>query len=166
MAAAGLTLLSVVVAGLVGTSRPGTAGTELVEGRVAVRVPAGWPVRRVTDGPGSARVEVISPEDPGNILHIVESPAPTTDLVSAAEALRRTVADQPAGVFVDFNPDDRRSGRPAVTYRERRSGHDIWWTVVIAGRVRIAIGCQSGSQRRTDIEAACEQAIGSAREIS
>jgi type VII secretion-associated protein (TIGR03931 family) len=68
-------------------------------------------------------------------------------------------------VFVDFNPDDRRSGRPAVTYREVRAGHDIRWTVITDGEVRIGIGCQSAVGREESIAAVCEQAIGSARQI-
>ena len=81
--------------------------------------------------------------DPGAILHITQSRVPTADLAATADALRSAAAAQPPGVFVDFRPDDRRAGRPAVTYREVRPGHDIRWTVVVAGRVRISIGCQS-----------------------
>jgi type VII secretion-associated protein (TIGR03931 family) len=69
-------------------------------------------------------------------------------------------------VFVDFNAADRKAGRPAVTYREVRSGHDIRWTVVVTGRVRIGVGCQSATGRSDHVEGACAQAISSAREIS
>ena len=164
-AGAGLALLATVAAGMATTRETGYPTTELVEGRVAMQVPADWPVRRVTDGPGSARVEVTSPTDAEVVLHLTQSPSPTTDLAATAAALRTAAEDQPAGVFVDFNPDDHRAGRPAVTYRERRESHDIDWSVVIAGSTRIAIGCQSAPGRRAGIERACEQAIASAREI-
>ena len=99
------------------------------------------------------------------ILHITQSRVPTADLAATADTLRSAVEVQPPGVFVDFNPDDRRAGRPAVTYREVRPGHDIHWAVVVAGRMRISIGCQSAPGQAEHIEAACEQAIRSAREI-
>ena len=108
-----------------------------------MQIPADWSVQRITGGPGSARVQVVSPVDPGAILHITQSRVPTADLAATADALRSAAEAQPPGVFVDFRPDDRRAGRPAVTYREVRPGHDIHWTVVVAGRVRISIGCQS-----------------------
>ena len=170
--AAGLAVSIVVAAaagigaGAVSPRRPAASGeTLLVEGRVAVRVPAHWPVQRVTAGPGSARVQVVSPVDPEAILHITQSPVPTQDLAATASALRLAVDAQPPGVFVDFNPGDRRAGRPAVTYREVRPGHDIRWTVVVAGGVRISIGCQNGPGRDHHVVQACEQAIESAHEI-
>ncbi len=148
-----------VVAGLAAVAREADpATTDLVEGRITVRIPADWNVRRVTDGPGSARVEVVSPEDSGAVLHITQSRVPDTDLAATATALRAAIAEQPPGVFVDFTAEDRRAGRLAVTYREVRPGREIDWAVLLSGRVRIAIGCQNAP-------AACAEAIGSAREI-
>ena len=48
--------------------------TFLVEGRVALTVPANWPTQRVVAGPGSARVQVTSPSDPEVALHVTQSP--------------------------------------------------------------------------------------------
>ncbi|MFN8101035.1 MAG: type VII secretion-associated protein [Mycobacterium sp.] len=148
-----------VVAGLgIHAGENHAATTDLVEGRIAVRIPADWNVRRVTDGPGSARVEVASPADPDAVLYITQSRVRDTDLTATAAALRAALAGQQPGVFADFTADDRRAGRPVVTYREVRPGREIDWTVLISGGVRIAIGCQNAS-------AACAEAIGSAREI-
>ena len=60
----------------------------------------------------------------------------------------------------------RRAGRMAVTYREVRSGHDITWTVVVDGGVRIGIGCQAAPGRRADIDAVCDEAVRTARAIA
>ncbi len=139
--------------------------TDLIEGRVAVRIPGDWVVRRVTDGPGSARVEVSAPSDPDAVLHVTQSPASTSDLAATAATLRAAIDAQPAGVFVDFNGADTRAGRPAVTYRELRTGREIAWTVLVTGRVRIAIGCRRVPGPADRVEAACAQAIESAREI-
>jgi type VII secretion-associated protein (TIGR03931 family) len=159
-------ITGLALAGLLSQHRNGTPATELVEGRVAVRIPADWPVRRVTEGPGSARLEAVSPSDPGAVLHITQSPVPTDDLAATAKELQLAAQTQPPGVFIDFNAADRQAGRPAVTYREVRPGHDIRWTVVVTGRVRIGIGCQSAPGRSDDVAGACAQAISSAREIS
>ena len=78
--------------------------------------------------------------------------------VPSAEQVRAALDAEPPDVFVDFNPADQRSGRPAVTYREIRPGREIAWTVLLSGRVRIAIGCQRAP-------GACAEAIASAREI-
>ena len=52
------------------------ASTLLVEGRAAVVVPARWTVRRITDGRGSARVQITSPVDAAIALHVTQSPLP------------------------------------------------------------------------------------------
>jgi type VII secretion-associated protein (TIGR03931 family) len=146
--------------------RPAATGEAiLVEGRVAVRIPADWRVQRVTTGPGSARVQVVSPDDPEAVLHITESAVPTQDLAATAAELRIAAEAQPPGVIADFKPDDRRAGRPTVTYREVRPGHDIRWNVVVAGGVRIAIGCQNAPGRDRPVADACARAVESAHEI-
>ena len=101
--------------------------TLLVEGRVGVKVPAQWTVQRITSGPGSARVQIVSPADPETAVHITQSPLPPDQTPATAgrdpaHGARRRNRD---GVFVDFNPADRRADRPAVTYREIRAGHHI-----------------------------------------
>ncbi|MGH3966983.1 MAG: type VII secretion-associated protein [Mycobacterium sp.] len=139
--------------------------TFLVEGRVAVEVPAGWPTRRVIAGSGSARVQVTSPTDPQVALHVTQSPVMDPTLAGAAESLKYAIDAEPAGVFVDFNPSGSSAGRPAVTYREVRAGHDIRWAVVLDGAVRIGIGCQSRTGDDDAVRAACELAVRSARAI-
>jgi type VII secretion-associated protein (TIGR03931 family) len=137
----------------------------LVEGHVSVRVPAHWAVERITSGPGSARVRITQPGG-GAALHITQSTAaaPVT-LAEAAETLRRAIESTPAGVFVDFRPDDHIGGRPAVTYRERRTDAETSWTVVVDGATRIAVGCQYPADHPDAVRAACEQAVRSARAV-
>ncbi|MFZ0834954.1 MAG: type VII secretion-associated protein, partial [Mycobacterium sp.] len=140
--------------------------TLLVEGRVVVEVPATWTARRITAGPGSARVQVNSPGDPHAALHVTQSPVPRGEtLQHTAEALGRAMLDEPPGVFVDLNPADRAGERQAVTYREVRDGHDIRWTVLLDGAVRISIGCQSARGAEETVRAACERAVASARDV-
>ena len=139
--------------------------TFLVEGRVALTVPANWPTQRVVAGPGSARVQVTSPSDPEVALHVTQSPVPGESLGDTAERLKRAIDAEPAGVFVDFNPSGYSAGRPAVTYREVRAGHHVRWTVLLDGPVRISIGCQSRPGGEDAVRDACEQAVRSAHAI-
>jgi type VII secretion-associated protein (TIGR03931 family) len=134
------------------------------EGRIAVLVPADWTVARVTGGPGSRRLQVSSPEDPDVAVHITQSYAPETTLTQAAEVLARAISGQVAGVFVDLRADARFAGRPAVSYREIRSGRSVSWWVVVAGTTRISVGCQSPPDAEEPVRAACEQAVASVRE--
>jgi type VII secretion-associated protein (TIGR03931 family) len=137
----------------------------LVEGRVAVEVPAQWTVERITSGPGSARVQVVSPTNGTDAIHVTQSRVPATQtLDSAAEALEAALADQPDGVFVDFDGRGERADRAAVTYREVRADRRIDWTVLLDGGVRIAIGCQ-GSGERPGPERLCDRAIRSAHAV-
>jgi len=139
--------------------------TFLVEGRVALSVPAAWPVQRVVTGPGSARVQVTSPADPEVALHITQSPVAGETLSGTAERLKRAIDAEPAGVFVDFNPSGSSAGRPSVTYREVRPGHHVRWTVLLDGPVRISVGCQSRPGDEDAVRDACEQAVRSAHAI-
>lgn len=136
--------------------------TFLVEGRVAVSVPAAWSTQRVINGPGSARVQVTSPTDPEVALHITQSPVAGETLRATADRLKRAVGAEAPGVFVDFDPSGTSAGRPAVTYREVRAGHHVRWTVLLDGPVRISIGCQSRPGGEDTVRAACEQAVRSA----
>lgn len=137
----------------------------LVEGSVTLQIPAHWIVRRITSGPGSARVQVISPEDSDAMVHITQSRLVDPDLAATATALRRAVDAEPQGTFVDFNPADHRAGRAAVTYREIRPGRDILWTVLVDGDVRISIGCQNATGRSIAVAAACDDAIRTAQRL-
>ena len=138
--------------------------TALVEGHVTMQIPADWAVRRITTGPGSARVEAMSPQDAEAALHLTQAAVPDDSLATAAATLRRAMDAEPVGIFVDFHPADERAGRPAITYREIRPGHEIRWVVVLDGKVRIGIGCQSGAESG-DLTAACDEAVRSAHEI-
>lgn len=139
--------------------------TVLLEGRVALTVPADWATQRVVSGPGSARVQITSPTDPEVALHVTQSPTPGETLSGAAETLRRAIDAEPAGVFVDFNPAGSTAGRPAVTYREVRAAHDVRWTVLLDGSVRISVGCQSRARDPDAVRDACEQAVRSAHAV-
>ncbi len=140
--------------------------TLLVEGRVGVMVPAQWVVERVTSGPGSERVQVVSPTDADIAVHVTQStlpPHPSHDQV--AESLRSALSDEPTGVFVDFNPADRRAGQSVVTYQEIRADRHIAWAVLVDESLRIAIGCQSAPGREATVREVCDQAIRSAHAV-
>jgi type VII secretion-associated protein (TIGR03931 family) len=167
---AGVLAAAALAVGLAGTahlpaSPPAqTTGAHLARGPVAATVPPDWTVRGVTGGPGSPRIEVVSPTDPLAVLHITWSPAAGASLADLAAALDRAVAGQPAGVFVDFRPDGRAAGRPAVTYAEVRPGRVIRWSVLLDGDTRIGVGCQSAADRPEAVAPACDEALASARE--
>jgi type VII secretion-associated protein (TIGR03931 family) len=170
LAAAGV-VLAVAVPAVAAEGRQGAPATEkapttfLVEGRVALTVPANWPTQRVVAGPGSARVQITSPSDPEVAIHVTQSPVPDDaheTLSGAAVRLKRAIDAEPAGVFVDFNPSGVSAGRAAVTYREVRAGHHVRWTVLLDGTVRISIGCQSRPGGEDAVREVCEQAVRSA----
>ena len=139
--------------------------TLLVEGRVGVAVPAAWTALRITSGPGSARVQVVSPSD-DVALHITQSGSPTqSSLAITADSLRTALAAEPDGTFVEFNPSDRRAERDAVTYREVRPDHHVAWTVLLEGTVRIAVGCESPPGSEHLVREACDRAIRSAHAV-
>lgn len=140
------------------------SGVTVVEGRMAVRIPAHWTVERVTGGPGSRRLQVSPPQDPGIALHLTSAYAPETTLTQAAEVLNQAITREPPGVFVDVRPLDEVAGRTVVTYREVRPGRIIAWSVVLAGSTRISIGCQSPAGREAGIRAVCDEAVRSAQE--
>jgi type VII secretion-associated protein (TIGR03931 family) len=140
--------------------------TLLVEGHVGVMVPAHWVVQRVTSGPGSARVQVVSPTAADIAVHVTQSSLPPHQShEQVAEALRSALRYEPDGVFVDFNPSDRRAGQPAVTYREVRADHHITWVVLVDESLRIAIGCQSAPGQEETVREVCDQAIRSAHAL-
>ncbi len=168
VAVATLTASALAAAAAVGLDpHPDTSveGAWLVEGRVAVEVPVGWTVERITSGPGSARVLVTSPTDRFEAIHVTQSRVPDTQTLEAtAEALRAALAEQPAGVFVDFTAASARAERAAVTYRELRADRHVDWTVVVDGGVRIAIGCQ-GSPGGPAPRQPCDRAVRSAHAV-
>ncbi len=161
-----LALATGAVASIAGWSiivRPPAMQT-VVEGRIAVQVPAGWTVTRVTGGPGSRRLRAAAPADPDLALHFTQSYAPESTLDRAGDVLRRVIADQPTGVFVDLRVDGRVGGRPAVTYREIRTGRIVDWSVVLVGSTLIGVGCQSPPQRAEAVSAVCRQAVAAVSE--
>jgi type VII secretion-associated protein (TIGR03931 family) len=140
--------------------------TLLVEGRVGVVVPAKWVVQRVTSGPGSARLVVVSPTDADIAVNVTQSSLPPHQShEQVAEALRSALGQEPDGVFVEFNPSDRRAGQLAVTYREVRADHQISWVVLVDESLRIAIGCQSAPGHEESVREVCDQAIQSAHAL-
>ncbi len=141
--------------------------TTLVEGRVSIDVPAAWRVERITSGPGSPRVQVISPTDADAAVLVVQSRVRRGQtLQMAADVIRAALDGQPGGVFTQFNPADRRADKPVVTYREIREGGHILWAVLLDGDMRIAIGCRSGIGRESSVRPACDEAIRTARAVS
>jgi type VII secretion-associated protein (TIGR03931 family) len=168
VAAAGvvLSVSALAVAGLREGSEPSRQEprTWLVEGRVAVEVPADWRTERIVIGPGSARVQVISPTDPRQAVHVTQSSIPRgQSLASAAEVVRAALDQQPEGVFGGLDPAARVADQPAITYRETRADRVVDWTLVLDGGVRIAIGCQ-GAPDLPSPQDVCEHAIRSAHE--
>ncbi|GJF08349.1 type VII secretion-associated protein [Mycolicibacterium cyprinidarum] len=145
----------------------GDSSTELLlEGRVAVRVPARWVVERITSGPGSARLRVTAPTGDSTALHLTQSAGATSaTLAEVAETLRRALESEPPGVFTDMDSAGSVGGRPAVTYRELRAGSETSWAVVIDGAILVAIGCQSPPGRPEVIHDACVRAVQSAHVV-
>lgn len=139
--------------------------TFVVEGHVVLEVPARWPTRRIVAGPGSARVQITSPSVPDVALHVTQSRVALPGLDATAEFLKTAIDQAPVGVFVDFNPKDHRAGRPVVTYREIRGGHEIRWAVWVDTLVRISIGCQNASGHPDAVSRECELAVRSARAV-
>jgi type VII secretion-associated protein (TIGR03931 family) len=168
VALAGAGLVVAALAGAAagyGADEPATAATAwLVEGRVAVEVPLDWPTERITSGPGSARVQVLSPLEPQAAIQVTQSPGQES-LAAAAEVVRRALGEQPDGVFVAFTAADRRAEKDVITYREIRTEHHVDWTVMLDRGVRIAIGCQHAPDRPAP-ERICEAAIRSARTLT
>lgn len=164
VAAVSVTVTSVAVQRLMEPHAGERAATTFaVEGRVALEVPARWPVRRVVGGPGSARLQITSPTDPELALQVTQSRVALSSLDATAQFIKSAIDAAPAGVFVDFNPSDRSAGRPAVTYREIRAGRDIRWTVWVDKAVRISIGCQSRTGHGNPLGPECDAAVRSAR---
>jgi type VII secretion-associated protein (TIGR03931 family) len=137
----------------------------VLEGWVAVEVPADWTVERVTTGPGSARVQVLSPVVPHVAIHVTQARVREQEtLEETAEALKIALDEQPRELFTDFEADARSAGRPAVRYRERRADVGVDWVVVLDGGVRIAVGCQFALDR-PDPDPACERAVRTAHAV-
>ncbi len=133
--------------------------TWLVEGRVAVQIPARWTVERILAGTGSARLQIVSPDDRGQIIHLTQSVvARDQTLDMAARSLREATTKLPDGVIVDFEEAGISAGRAAVRYRENRGGRTVEWSVVLDGPVRIAVGCQGAAARPV-----CDTVVRSAR---
>lgn len=167
LTSAGLVIAALSTAAVLPSADPvdADAATWLVEGRVAVEVPAHWTVQRVTSGPGSARLQVISQTDATEAIHVTQSVlAAEQGLDTTADMLRAALATEPDGVFVDFAAPAQRAGRPVVTYRELRVDRHIDWTVLIDGDVRIAVGCEGRAERSGPVRQ-CDQAIRSAHRI-
>jgi type VII secretion-associated protein (TIGR03931 family) len=162
---AGIASVAVICGGFAVRPSDDTSMTLLVEGRMGVMVPTGWHVQRITAGPGSARVQVNSPTDANVAIHLTQARVDDDDLAATADSLRAALEAAPEGVFVDFIAADHRAGRPAVTYRERRPGHQVAWTVLNDGTLRIAIGCQSGADGEQAVRQVCDRVIGSAHAI-
>ncbi len=167
--ATGALAATAALAGAAAGSGTGVTGSEdgtwIVEGRVAVQVPAPWAVERLVAGPGSARVQVISPADSRVAIHVTQARVPDGETMQAtAETLEAALDEQPDGVFTDFKAIDHSAGRLAVTYTEVRSAVSVDWVVLVDHGIRIAIGCQQ-PVAATGLDPACERAIRTARSV-
>jgi type VII secretion-associated protein (TIGR03931 family) len=111
-------------------------------------------------------VQVTSPSDAEMSLHVTQSRVALDSLSATAESLKQAIDAEASGVFVDFNPAGNVAGRPAVTYREVRPGHDIRWTVLVDKAVRISVGCQSRRGQEDAMRRVCDLAVRSARALS
>lgn len=139
---------------------PARPTTVLAEGRVTLRIPAGWVTRRVTEGAGSPRIEVFAPgQDVAAILLTQSVGGP--DLTNTAAVLAAALRAQPAGVFSGLRTDDHQGGRAVLSYTETRTDREIGWAVFLDGRVRIAIGCRQPATGPV-IREHCDEAIRSA----
>lgn len=165
-AAAAVAVVGAVGVGLSNRDGPAAAAvvpadpdlTWLVEGRVAMQIPARWAVERTLAGAGSARLQIISPDDRGRIIHLTQSVVPREQTLDvAARSLREAAAKLPGGIIVGFEDSAISAGRPAVRYREVRGGRTVEWSVLLDGPARIAVGCQG-----TSVQPACDSAIRSA----
>lgn len=158
---AGLLLALGMLLGLLRTGEPAERPmTLLTEGRVTVKIPAGWVVRRITDGAGSPRVQAFSPTEEAAAILLTQSVA-GPDPARTAEVLQAALALQPPGVFTGLRVDDHRGGRAVLSYVETRTDREIAWAIFLDGHVRIAIGCQQPSSG-TEIRQYCDEAIRSA----
>lgn len=161
--AAGIVAVVALLAGAALRAPPdptgGVEGKWVLEGRVAVQVPATWSVRRVVSGPGSARVEMAAP-DAADAVHLTQAVVAIDETIqTTARTLDAAVRAETAGVFTDFDPAAVVAGRPAVTYREVRAEAVVEWIVLVDRGVRIAVGCTA--PRSAD----CERAVASAHTL-
>ena len=163
---AGVLLTCGALLGAGGLGPPGQDAEEPVvlftEGRVTVRLPAGWNITRVTDSAGSPRVQADSPGDQRAAILLTQSPA-GPDPARTAAVIEAALDRQPAGVFTEFRAEDFRGGRAVTSYIEVRDGREIAWAVFVDGPVRIAVGCQQPAGGHGPIRAQCDEAIRSAR---
>lgn len=158
---AGLLLALGTLLGLRGAGEPAERPvTLLTEGRVTVEIPAGWVVRRITEGAGSPRVQAFSPTEEAAAILLTQSVA-GPDTAHTAAVLEAALALQPPGIFTGLRVDDHRGGRAVLSYVETRPDREIAWAVFLDGQVRIAIGCQQPSSG-AEIRQHCDAAIRSA----
>lgn len=159
---AGAVLAVGVLLGAERTVAPTGESTMLItEGRVTMRIPADWMLRRITSGAGSARIQAFPPDREVSAILLTQSPA-APDPAATAGVLRAALDLQAPGVFADFREEDRRGGRTVFSYTEIREGREIGWAVFVDGRTRIAIGCQQPRPGTETIRAHCDEAIRSA----
>ncbi|MHA3023474.1 type VII secretion-associated protein [Mycobacterium sp. BMJ-28] len=136
----------------------------IVEGRVSARVPAGWPVERITAGAGSRRLQAVEPDGHRAIL-IVQSSA-EADMAATAATLHLALQREDPKVFTDFRPAALRAGRPVIGYTEVRAGREIEWSVLLDGGVRIAVGCRTEARQMPPFRAICDSTIGSVHAVA
>ncbi len=151
-------------AGPVGDAPADGATTLLVDGRVAVMVPAPGPsnasrpvpVRRGCRCRHRGRAPPCTSRSP-TVQRRRRSPR------SPNHSGRQSTPSLTGCSSTSIPPQN--GGRPAVTYREMRADSETRWAVFVDGTTRIAIGCQSAPASRHAIDDACVQAVRSARVV-
>ena len=111
-------------------------------------------------------MQVVSPDDADIAVHVTQSSlAPHQSHEQVAESLRSALSHEPDGVFVGFNPSDRRADQPVVTYREIRADHHIAWVVLIDESTADCHRMPERTGHEEAVREVCDQAIRSAHAV-
>ena len=140
--------------------------TLLVEGRVALKVPALWAVQRITSGPGSARVQVMAPDNSialywsrsRRCVRVRRCRAPRRRCAALSTVSRRAYSASSSQRIVVRIALSSPIGNSAVGARPTGRCSST-------ARVRIAIGCQSPPGDEEAVRHVCEEAIRSAHTV-
>ena len=141
--------------------KPSGSTVVITEGRVAVTVPVGWAVERITAGTGSRRVQVAEPGGRQAVL-IVQSPA-EADMAATAATLTAALQREDPRIFADLQAVAQRGGRTVISYTETREGRQVDWAVFLDDGMRIAIGCQCPPGQT--MRQLCDDTIASAHAV-
>ncbi|MBM7366788.1 type VII secretion-associated protein [Gordonia hydrophobica] len=133
-------------------------------GAAQFAVPGAWlRTDQATEGRGTDRAVFASPDDGRRLIVVVSRLRSGSTPSSVAESLRNRIAQRGDDAVAEFSADLDYAGRRVIGYRENpASGASVAWYVTVDGTAQISIGCQQGTGEAS-IDAACRQAVGSAR---